>query len=387
MAEECQKSETLLFLGTGATTGSGIRKNENPLPTDREFFIHLNNIVPNWKQAYPALALYRETPNNCRKPLFQTWNDLFIYRSQGRSGVIRENQETIDKFNHLANHSFLADHAWRREHYHQQFRIMRPELRNEYYLAEMAIWDLRTLVMEVYDDKVVLNGNVYPSFFERINVEVGKICAVVNLNYDTTFDDGIEENGVFPFYYPGNREPDNDMIAIIRPHGSLGWTSRSGWALGKGWAGWTETYDNTQLNEIGFRPTDNQDFLEFKQPLVVPPAQFKEEIIGNSTLPGLQNNILRQQWITLERALRKCNTWVFFGISFAAGDDHLMWLLRRYSKGKNIFCSRHGVNNCQNNKGIKRLQRELLNLEIRIMTTNDEENIDQFVVVENPNNN
>ena len=91
---------------------------------------------------------------------------------------------------------------------------------------------------------------------------------------------------------------------------------------------------DTSLDEIGFRDTANNSVLSFRQPLIVPPPEFKEEVVGSSSMPGLTNPILRQQWLALERSLRENDHWIFIGISFASGDEPLRFLLRRIYEQK-----------------------------------------------------
>jgi len=321
-----ENNKIVLFLGSGATAGSGDTENGQPVPTDSKFF---ENLPKQWEIGYPALNLYRDVVHK-ETSLYKTWNDLFIYRSLVCSGIVREKPETLHRFNDLANHKWPENYNWRAGHYSFQFRLMNQSLLpDEYYLAELAIWDLRTLVKEVYG--VEKSNGVYKNFLENVNSKFGEICAVVNLNYDTTFDDA---DGV-QYYYPGDGKSMEGKIPIIRPHGSLKWTSRSQWRLNQGWTGWSESYDDTPLKETGYKPTGDPMLLDFRQALIVSPASFKEEVVGNSSMPGLQNTILRPQWEHLKRAMENYNHWVFVGISFASGDDHLLWLLKRsFNKSK-----------------------------------------------------
>ena len=330
--------KSVLFLGSGATTGSGITKNGEKLPTDGEFFTAtegLNKILPEWKKNYPTLDFVREQGIVLETSLFKTWNELFIYRGLAQAGIIREEQNTLDEFMDLANHPWPDSETGRREHYQWQFQIMRSNLPQEYYLAELAIWDLRVLIKEVYDNPDDQKEK-YNAFWTGLNNGYNEISAVVNLNYDTTFDDAI---GNSKFYYPGDKKSSENKRPLIRPHGSLDWTSRNKFSRPHlDWnCRWTETCDNTPLRKVGYRSDkNNSDLLDFRQPLIVPPAMFKEEIIGTSTLPGLQSGILWHQWKQMEMAIRECDHWIFVGISFASGDDHLLALLKRYYKDKKI---------------------------------------------------
>lgn len=201
--------------------------------------------------------------------------------------------------------------------------------------------------------------------------ELGEIAAVVNLNYDTTFDD----SNVVQYYHPGDGQPAKEKIPLIRPHGSLKWTSRSGWR--QGWTGWSESYDGTSLNDMGYKPTGDPMLLEFRQPLIVPPAYFKEEVIGNSSMPGLQNLILRQQWRHLIQSLKDCNHWVFVGISFASGDDHLLWLLKSSYREDKTQISCFIKDNCQPVQKLKKCLGNGVNITV-YKIKNENEKIDEF---------
>jgi hypothetical protein len=346
MADQQNSQKSVLFLGSGATVGSGIKKNGKKLPSDGEFFSEskgLDKILPGWKKKYPTLNLVREQGIVSETGLFKTWNELFIYRSFARAGIIREEKNTLDKFMNLAHHPWSDSESWRKKHYRWQFHIRRSDWPREYYLAELAIWDLRVLVKEVYSNLKPQN-EIYIKFWNGLKTKYGEICAVVNLNYDTTFDKAI---GNSDFYYPGCKKSSENKWPLIRPHGSLDWTSQNKFSKPHlDWnCRWTETCNNTPLKKVGYRSDkNNSDLLDFHQPLIVPPAMFKEEVVGTSTTPGLINGVLWHQWKQMEEALRECDHWIFVGISFASGDDHLLALLKRYYKDTNnekkkICCS------------------------------------------------
>lgn len=355
-----KNSKSVLFLGSGATSGSGIiissktnsETKEKGLPSDGNFFDELEIFVNNWEKKYPALSLFRSLNKNFETPsLYQTWNDIFIYRGLAWSGVIRENANTREEFFNLANHTWPENnHQWRSDHYHFQFQIIRSEWPFEYYLAELAIWDLRVLIQEVYDldnyKKVNRENCVYKKLWKDMRDKLN-VSAVVNLNYDTTFDRVffIRNSLQVDFYYPGDNKPSKNNKPLIRPHGSLEWTSRSLFSIPqKSWiGGWRHLFKNSPLSSLGYRQINDQNNLTFSQSLIVSPAMVKEEIVGNSSYPGLTNDILKFQWLKMNEILEKSNHWIFIGVSFASGDDHLSTLLKRlYNKDKKICCSIYG---------------------------------------------
>lgn len=333
------KRKAVLFLGSGATAGSGLTNGGCKLPTDGEFFN--SPLVCGRLQGggYPAIRLMRKQTLQERS-LYKTWNDLFVYRGLARAGVIREGAEVIDEFNRLANHAWPAAQGCRAEHYRHQFQIMGSELR-EYYFAELAVWDLRVLVKDVYEIQDVTHS-AHKAFLKCLGGRAD-VSAVINLNYDTTFDQALTGK----FYHPGDStSAEGKLWPLIRPHGSLRWTSRSEWSIPEArWLRWTESWDNTALWRWGYQRSPSvPDRLEFHQALIVTPAMTKEEVVGNSSMPGLGSDILRQQWIAVERALQQSDCWIFVGLSLASGDDHLVFLLRRALAGRPVavHCSCYG---------------------------------------------
>ncbi|MBI4383659.1 MAG: hypothetical protein HY579_06455 [Nitrospinae bacterium] len=123
-----EKKRIALFLGSGATAGSGIQKNGISLPTDSQFFDKEKGcpkIIADGEDGYPALKLYRDRDNVRQETsLYQTWNDLFILRSFALAGIVRETQETLHAFNGLANRNWPDNYDWRAQHYDFQFRLM-----------------------------------------------------------------------------------------------------------------------------------------------------------------------------------------------------------------------------------------------------------------------
>jgi len=135
---------------------------------------------------------------------------------------------------------------------------------------------------------------------------------------------------------------------------------------------------------MGFRNIKNSsDPLDFNQPLIVTPATFKEEVVGTSTIPGLLSGVLWHQWKQMEMAIRECDHWIFIGISFASGDDHLLALLKRYykdkknEKKKKICCSIYNYNK----KPIDKLNEAGVPI-ICIHSINKGETIDKFNNIE-----
>ena len=344
------KKNTVLFLGSGATKGSGFTKgsetkgNDQGLPTDQQFFKKGNeeeeggvpNIIPNWEKGYPALSLCRELiPGITSDSLCQTWNQLFIFRSLARASLYND-KSLIEHFEKLKNHNWLDNFKWREKHYSWQFKIINHSENPLYYLAELAIWDLRALVKEIYSD---LEDPQSP--YNTLKGKIGdnlENWIVVNLNYDTTFDDCFEDK-----FSPLNEKDIlvNDLRKkIIRPHGSLKWTSKNWFSeINNTWVNpdWEETFDDTNLTNQGYQETSNPEQLIFHQSLIVPPADFKEEIIGNSTLPGLMSQLLWNQWRHMEMALEQSNKIIFYGTSLASGDNHLCFLIRKNIKNKKIL--------------------------------------------------
>lgn len=354
--KQMKNNIVLLFLGSGATAGSGITKNGISLPTDQNFFDDaddrkgvskiieqddrkgVSKIIKQWENAYPALNLCREKISIIKvSSLYQTWNQLFIFRGLARAGLL-EDKNLIKEFEKLKGREWPQDYQWRETHYLHQFEIMKqgPKL---YYLAELAIWDLRVLVKELYSELNNQNNNQNDNYYKTLNEKLGEALnksIVINLNYDTTFDD-FNGEGFSPFEEK-EKLCENLKKKIIRPHGSLKWISKCYWSLNSnGWIQpWEETFEDINLENQGYQRTSHAEKLIFHQSNIVPPAYFKEEIIGNSTMPGLASQVLWNQWRHMEIALRQAEEIIFYGTSLASGDDHLNFMTKKHSKDKKI---------------------------------------------------
>lgn len=351
------EGEAVLFLGSGATNGSGIKKQGEPLPTDRDFFksSSVRKLLDAGTTAYPCLRIFREEflKAGCfaedKQSLFYTWDALFIFRGLIQSGIIDLTQMQIEEFRKVFNRDWPSSYEFQKEHYRHQFNILdgRPE---GYFLAELAIWDLRVLIKDVYGDLDNANdNNEYKDFWEGINERV-TISAVVNLNYDTTFDDLLCGS----FYYPGdNSSSSRGKKPLIRPHGSLKWKNVGKMSTTqKRFTGWISTFENVDLKNMGYKTDPHGLELQLEQPLIVPPSSFKEEVVGNSSLPGLTDSILRSQWQKLYEVARAAEHWIFYGFSFASGDNHLKLLLQSLFSGQKIHCQDYADKN-QTPKNLK----------------------------------
>lgn len=332
-------SSTVFFLGTGATAGSGIKKNEYSLPTDSDFFC--STIVKKQLDNYPALKKFREPKesNDLMKTnsLCKTWEYIFNYRGLSRA-KLKIDERISSKINDLRNYSYTNWIGNQKDHYKYQFDIMDNEKNNflpkeqkseGYYFGELAIWDLRVLLKQVYQE-YEKNEEFYTKFYNKIK---HRKPIFVNLNYDTTFEDCFEKK---------------NKLEIIKPHGSLKWITENNFSLNKNdWCtpNWKDSKPkkNIELNDLGYRKTEDKDCFNFCQPLIVPSVHIKEEVVGNSSMQGLQHEILKEEWNKLVGALRNSNHWVFIGYSFASGDEHLIFLLKQlYNDNKQIHCCIYG---------------------------------------------
>jgi hypothetical protein len=351
---DMSKPSAILFLGSGATKASGILTQDGKeLPTDGEFFdsCQVKRLVPPNDQpcGYPALRAARRQFEIQNNELCKTWQDLFTAKSFSLSGVFKpELPEDI-----LARLSPSSSYDGQREHYECQKEIFKSSnWPTATKLAELAIWDLRVLVKKVYERNPSLdpqdNANRYQTFWDGVEHYV---AAVVNLNYDTTFDESLLGR---------------ISCQIIRPHGSLGWSTANFWRLNNGWihtAPWYSDEDSTPLDQLGYRRTAVPEILSFRQSLIVTPEIFKETVVGNSSMRGLQDPILRYQWQQLRRSASKATHWLFFGLSLASGDDHLIFLLeslaRENSPTLHVSCFRHRLHEwweqCPTRKVARRL--------------------------------
>jgi hypothetical protein len=321
----------LLLLGSGATTGSGVRKRGAVLPSD-DFFD--SPLVQGALKSgrYPALTMLRQRiPSLSSDSLFEIWNNLYIHRGLVRAGVLTEQTEAKRSLAALClRRTISRAPAGQKRHYAAQWEIRREReaagLRESdgYYLSELALWDLRVLVREIYGSNGLDNRRaVYSKLWKPLR---SRVRCVVNFNYDTTFDRSFR----------GRAKP-----RILHPHGSLEWTAVGIWRMqgreNEGWESWKHAQPDPGLDGLGFHRMDGGRW-RLVQPLIVPPASFKEEVIGTSHTAGLEGPLLKE-WRTLAQVLAAAERWIFIGFSFSSGDEHLIYLLRRLYRGQGVCCS------------------------------------------------
>jgi hypothetical protein len=292
----------VLFLGSGATAGSGIKKEGESLPTDSGFFESALVTKRLSSGAYPALRLLCRRSFLQNASLHETWNGLLIYRSFVESDVSMPASRDEDELERLTDYPWPSSHKWRGDHYKHQFsiKVKSPNRPSEYYLAELAIWDLRVLVKDVYSG---LEDGAYTPLWQRIH---NHVRGVVNLNYDTSFDDTLTSALLPACDFAATSEVEKPLL--VRPHGSPKWTSTSTYSVGLscGWSPWESCCTETTLKDMGYRHTGSSNSFLFKQPLIVAPAMLKEEVVGNSSLPGLSNRILRCLYTPKKRVHCSC---------------------------------------------------------------------------------
>lgn len=214
-------TDTVLFLGSVTTAGSGLKKNGRQLPSDREFFYDQSPVQEQLKQG-PYLALQR-VGNHWQEffqgGLYTTWNNLYLARSFSRNDLFHVTGCQVKSLlEEIRCESEERQDDAQHKHYAIQFKIYRDEFKNfpkgapdarlRDGLFELAIWDLRVLVARTYDlgwscNRMLKNSN-YGAMWSCLKNRVG---TVVNLNYDTTFEDTLKE-------HLGD-------VTICKPRGSL----------------------------------------------------------------------------------------------------------------------------------------------------------------------
>ncbi|MEK7766383.1 MAG: hypothetical protein AAB368_09105, partial [bacterium] len=318
--------DVALFLGSGATAGSGIKHVGHCLPSDRGFF--KSDLVEQLLESghYPALKHVRtHFPRYCRCGLSETWNTFYLARSFGRAAVLNESPPL------LAPRDFLkvlktesAADASQRRHYQIQrqdyergygtIEAVNPQWSQEKLLDELfglAIWDLRILVCRVYG-LAPSDPEEYESLWKAVS---DRVAGVVNLNYDTTFEDSMASK--------------LEGIRVFKPHGSLKWLKWNRRLLGQQWcmgAPWPTKRMTEVRGDYGYR-NGSAELVEFIEPNIVSPDNYKEVLVGGSNSMGIIDPLLRDSWLCMDRFLRKADHFLFLGFSLSSADSHLAFLI------------------------------------------------------------
>lgn len=295
---------------------------------------------------YPALTMmlkYLKEHRFQASDLSPTWNLMFLLRSYSRSEVIdKRGLIYYEAASKLAG-TIPAAFTGQREHYELQVKEYRFIHENKqdrgFYeeIAALAIWDMRVLLSDIFVLESYSAGNGYVGLWKP---PISNAGMVINLNYDFTFEGSLGYSG---YEYLGRVQddiPEKKQPLIIKPHGSLNWTSWNRWIHGRGWmycGPWPSGKEEMSKDNLGYRMTTIPDIYSFHQQLIVTPEDYKETVVGNSTIPGLLDPILRTQWVKLEEYINKAKYLAFIGYSFPSGDGHLYFLLRKaFHASKNM---------------------------------------------------
>lgn len=319
--------DTVLFLGSGATAGSGIKLNERALPADRSFFCSAL-VQERLKEGhYPALRyVLSDQARFCHDGLSNTWNSLHLARSFGRATVLNEGARAalLGSFKDILatdgvnDGSQVAHYQIQARDYEVRYGTISEEnpswseekLKDEVF--GLAIWDLRLLVCRVFSIPPSVNNH----YEEAWKTVADRVAGVVNLNYDTTFEDSMSSQ--------------LKEVPVLKPHGSVKWLKWNRLHLGHDWlsrgAPWpVMTLDSFQ-HDWGFRNLSG-GIAEFIEPNIVSPDNYKDVLVGGSNTVGIVDPLLREAWLRMDCLLRRSDHFLFIGFSLSAADAHLAFLI------------------------------------------------------------
>lgn len=301
--------KAILVFGSGSTVGGkfGVRYN-NTLwepPMDVNFFETL--IVQHLFNAtdYPALSHYRQD-----RSLEATWAKVDLYHKLCRRDVISE-ERTFRALQELMNRKGGHDQAYRMKMEREDRRCCVPSI---------AGWELRSLLNAVFRNLEHSDRHQSP-LFQVINrlLEEKLMGGIVSFNYDTSVEFLFQDYSSCPFYYP--LLPDQDAtgkVPLMKLHGSLNWQtdSRSAPHI-------RVVNDITKVAEM-----DHGDGW-YRQPEVVGPTFFKQEITLDYEIPGdFRARHYKDLWAKAWKLLVTATHLVFVGFSFPQTDFHAAALFR-----------------------------------------------------------
>lgn len=294
-------SKTMLVLGTGATVGGGFKvlDDQDP-PMDRGFFNAPATKSVFEKDRYPTLSHYQKEDD-----LEPTWAQLDLYHKLCLSGIVSEEKIYFD----------LAENIRRAAKTDQSYRLKMEDEDRRWCVPSMAGWELQRLLIEVFKDFKPPDPQEESPLYkliERLQDE-DLLGGVTTFNYDTS----VERLFLGQFYYPLlPRQSSKEGFPLLKLHGSLNW----------------QFHSKSDSPIIALEPDkvaelDYQNQSDYKQPEVIGPTFFKQEINMDTQLDP-RGRFYKRTWALAWDMLRKVHNLVFVGFSFPKTDFHAAALFR-----------------------------------------------------------
>jgi hypothetical protein len=171
----------------------------------------------------------------------------------------------------------------------------------------------------------------YQNFAEWVNrTTVGLSNAVVTFNWDLVAELSVEQSGAnftYGLQYSATGLPRNDLVPVLKPHGSINWSDHTRRGLVSPYGGWTPIGPDSQLAYDSLNPFANpfrQDDINETRWMLFPGD--KESID--------EDHSLKLIWDDVERVVAQREMLVFIGYSMPRYDEKTRDFFRECGRGK-----------------------------------------------------
>ena len=300
--------KVILVLGAGATIGGGfeIQRDGRTFkpPTDRYFFDSevVKDIFPPGisTDRFPVLSHYRQG-----KELETLWAYVDLYHKLCRGGIISE-ESTFFNLADKINKRAANDRAYRAK-MEQESRI--------WVVPSMGGWEMLDLV------KGIFTGLRHSEPTESPLYKLGKrlkdedlLGGVITFNYDMSLEILFLDRFYYPLL-PG--QSISGRLPLLKLHGSLNWQFDT--------ASDPPIFGMRDLTQVA--DTDYQNQSRYKQPEIIGPTFFKQEINVDTQLDP-RGHFYKRLWAVAWDILRSADRLIFVGFSIPPTDFHAAALFR-----------------------------------------------------------
>ena len=228
-------------------------------------------------------------------------------------------------------------------------------------LVTVAGWELKNLVVEVYNKELPLEGRdmFKEKLFDPLGIKYSpKDFVVISFNYDTFIEQALRQDRI-KFHYVGNKKNgETGGVKVIKPHGSINLKTRVRCdGLDIGWS--RSEFEFTDCLSM-FIPKLNFDGYKYEswEPEVVG-LRYKREFLGeeyDKEVKAFFGYLL----FNMRKAILECEEVYIIGFSFQKADGYLWEIAReieiRGKAYKKILCCNKFDKNERREKYKKRVE-------------------------------